>query len=433
MTDAQETAADETLRTTGGAPPDDGGSSEAGAPIPLLEPRDGIPAVIADESSLAAVIAAFAAGSGPVAVDAERASGYRYGQRAYLVQLRREGAGTALIDPVACPNLSGLGEALSGVEWVLHAATQDLPCLREIDMVPTRIFDTELAGRLAGFPRVGLGAMVEGVLGYVLEKGHSAVDWSTRPLPEPWLRYAALDVELLVDLRDALEKELDRQGKLEWARQEFDAIASAPPAEPRKDPWRRTSGMHKVRRRRQMAVVREMWEARDRIAQRRDVSPGKVLSDAAIVEASLALPVNAQALAALNGFGHRMGRRQLEQWQAAVDRARALPDSALPAHGQPVTGPPPPKAWADKDPAAAARLSAARAGVSALAEQLNMPQENLITPDTVRRLCWEPPRSLDAEAVSAALAGYGARAWQVELVTPVLVGAMSAVAKAKEA
>ena len=176
-----------------------------------------------------------------------------------------------------------------------------------------------------------------------------------------------------------------------------------------------------------------MWEARDRIAQRRDVSPGKVLSDAAIVEASLALPVNAQALAALNGFGHRMGRRQLEQWQAAVDRARALPDSALPAHGQLLTGPPPPKAWADKDPAAAARLSAARAGVSALTEQLNMPQENLITPDTVRRLCWEPPRSLDAEAVSATLAGYGARAWQVELVTPVLVGAMSAVAKVKEA
>ncbi|MDX2599739.1 ribonuclease D [Streptomyces caniscabiei] len=433
MTDAQETAADRTLRTTGGAPPDDGGSSEAGAPIPLLEPRDGIPAVIADESSLADVIAAFAAGSGPVAVDAERASGYRYGQRAYLVQLRREGAGTALIDPVACPDLSGLGEALSGVEWVLHAATQDLPCLREIDMVPTRIFDTELAGRLAGFPRVGLGAMVEGVLGYVLEKGHSAVDWSTRPLPEPWLRYAALDVELLVDLRDALEKELDRQGKLEWARQEFDAIASAPPAEPRKDPWRRTSGMHKVRRRRQMAVVREMWEARDRIAQRRDVSPGKVLSDAAIVEAALALPVNAHALAALTGFGHRMGRRQLEQWQAAVDRARALPDSALPAHGQPVTGPPPPKAWADKDPAAAARLSAARAGVSALAEQLAMPQENLITPDTVRRLCWEPPVTADAESISAALAGYGARAWQVELVTPVLVGAMRAVAKVKGA
>jgi ribonuclease D len=391
----------------------------------LLEPREGIPPVIADEAALARVIAAFEAGSGPVAVDAERASGYRYGQRAYLVQLRRQGAGTALIDPVACPDLSALGEALSGVEWVLHAATQDLPCLREIGMVPTRLFDTELAGRLAGFPRVGLGAMVESVLGFVLEKGHSAVDWSTRPLPEPWLRYAALDVELLVDLRDALEKELDRQGKLDWARQEFDAIASAPPPEPRKDPWRRTSGMHKVRRRRQLAVVRELWQTRDRIAQRRDVSPGKVLGDAAIVEAALALPANVHALSALNGFGHRVGKRQLEQWQAAVDRAKALSEAQLPQPGQPVTGPPPPRAWADKDPAAAARLSAARAGVSALAEQLAMPQENLITPDTVRRVCWEPPAVVDAESVAAALAGHGARPWQVEQVTPVLVEALS--------
>ncbi|MEV7244222.1 ribonuclease D [Streptomyces sp. NPDC093248] len=428
MTDAQETAADSSMRITGGTPPDDAGASVLGAPTPLLEPREGIPPVIADETALAEVIAAFAAGSGPVAVDAERASGYRYGQRAYLVQLRREGAGSALIDPVACPDLSGLGEALTGVEWVLHAATQDLPCLREIGMVPTRLFDTELAGRLAGFPRVGLGAMVEGVLGFVLEKGHSAVDWSTRPLPEPWLRYAALDVELLVDLRDALEKELDRQGKLDWALQEFGAIAAAPPAEPRKDPWRRTSGMHKVRRRRQLAVVRELWQTRDRIAQRRDVSPGKVLSDAAIVEAALSLPANVHALAALNGFGHRVGRRQLDQWQAAVDRAKALPEAQLPQPGQQVTGPPPPRAWADKDPAAAARLSAARAGVSALAEQLGMPQENLVSPDTVRRVCWEPPAAVDAGTVADALAGYGARPWQVEQVTPVLVAALAGAA-----
>lgn len=263
--------------------------------------------MVASDDALARVIAAFAAGSGPVAVDAERASGYRYGQRAYLVQLRRDGAGSALIDPVGCPDLSRLGNALSGSEWILHAATQDLPCLREIGMAPTGLFDTELAGRLAGFPRVGLGAMVESVLGYSLEKGHSAVDWSTRPLPDPWLRYAALDVELLIDLRDALEDELDRQGKLEWAREEFDAIASAPPAPPRKDPWRRTSGMHKVRRRRQMAVVRELWNARDQVAQRRDISPGKVLGDAAIVEAALSLPPNIQALTTLPGFGHRMG------------------------------------------------------------------------------------------------------------------------------
>jgi ribonuclease D len=425
VTDAQDTAAETALRTAGGAPPDAGVAAEK-APIPLLAPREGIPPVVSDPEGLAAVAAAFAAASGPVAVDAERASGYRYGQRAYLVQLRREGAGSALIDPVGVPDLSVLGEALSGTEWILHAATQDLPCLREIGMLPSRLFDTELAGRLAGFPRVGLGAMVESVLGYALEKGHSAVDWSTRPLPEPWLRYAALDVELLVDLRDALEKELERQGKLEWARQEFDAIATAPPPPPRKDPWRRTSGMHKVRRRRQMAVVRELWTVRDRIAQRRDVSPGKVLGDGAIVEAALAVPVNVQALTALPGFGHRMGRRQLEQWQAAVDRARSLPDTELPQPGQPVTGPPPPRSWADKDPAAAARLSAARAAISALADELNLPQENLITPDTVRRVCWEPPADLSRDGVAAALTALGARPWQVGLVSPLLVKALAA-------
>lgn len=427
MTDAQETAAETALRTTGGAPSDDDVPA-AGLPIPLLEPREGIPPVVDDEEALAEVIAAFAAGTGPVAVDAERASGYRYGQRAYLVQLRREGAGTALVDPVGCPDLTALGDALADAEWILHAATQDLPCLREIGMVPSRIFDTELAGRLGGHPRVGLGAMVESVLGYALEKGHSAVDWSTRPLPEPWLRYAALDVELLVDLRDALEKDLDRQGKLEWARQEFDAIASAPPPPPRRDPWRRTSGMHKVRRRRQMAVVREMWTVRDRVAQRRDVSPGKVLGDAAIIEAALALPANVHALTALPGFGHRMGRRQLEQWQAAVERAKALPDAELPQPGQPLNGPPPPRSWADKDPAAAARLSAARAGVSALAEELNMPQENLITPDTVRRVCWEPPSAATVAAVADALTELAARPWQVELVAPVLAQALTAEA-----
>ncbi|GAA4089401.1 MULTISPECIES: ribonuclease D [Streptomyces] len=422
MTDAHKTAAETALRTTGGAPPDD----VEKAPIPLLEPREGIPPVVATDEALAEVVAAFAAGTGPVAVDAERASGYRYGQRAYLVQMRREGAGTALIDPVGCPDLSALGEALSDTEWILHAATQDLPCLREIGMVPSRIFDTELAGRLAGFPRVGLGAMVESVLGYALEKGHSAVDWSTRPLPEPWLRYAALDVELLVDLRDALETELDRQGKLEWAHEEFDAIASAPPAPPRKDPWRRTSGMHKVRRRRQMAAVRELWTARDKVAQRRDVSPGKVLSDSAIIEASLALPAHVNALTALPGFGHRMGRRQLEQWQAAVDRAKALTEAELPQPGQALQGPPPPRAWADKDPAAAARLSAARASVSELAERLNMPQENLITPDTVRRVCWEPPGDRSSAAVADALAAHGARPWQIAQVTPLLTAALAA-------
>nr|WP_236655818.1 ribonuclease D [Streptacidiphilus jiangxiensis] len=391
--------------------------------VPLLEPSEGIPPVVADEAALAAIVDRFAQGHGPVAIDAERASGYRYGQRAYLVQLRREGSGSTLIDPVACPDLSALGAVLADVEWVLHAANQDLPCLAELGMRPTRLFDTELAGRLAGFPRVGLGPMVENVLGLSLEKGHSAVDWSTRPLPEPWLRYAALDVEVLVELRDALERELADQQKLEWAQQEFAAIVAAPPPPPRVDPWRRTSGVHKVRRRRQLAAVRELWQTRDRVARERDVSPGRVLSDAAIVAAALAMPANINALQAVAGFGPRVHRRALEQWIAAIDAARAVPEAQLPPATAAHEGPPPPRAWADKDPLAAARLSSARAAVTTLAERLHLPQENLVTPELVRRLAWAPPTRVTVESVADALSALGARAWQVEQVSPVIAKA----------
>ena len=188
-------------------------------------------------AAFAEAVARLGAGTGPVAVDAERASGYRYGHRAFLVQLRRQGAGTVLIDPVTCPDLSALDAELSGCEVVLHAASQDLPCLSELGYRPRLLFDTELAGRLLGYPRVGLGVLVETVLGLSLEKGHAAADWSTRPLPAEWLRYAALDVEVLIELREALGQVLADQGKLDWAREEFAALASAGPAKPRVDPW----------------------------------------------------------------------------------------------------------------------------------------------------------------------------------------------------
>jgi len=148
--------------------------------VPLLAPRDGLPPLVVTADALGAAARSLGAGHGPVAVDAERASGFRYGHRAFLVQLRRRGAGTVLIDPVACPDLSGIDRALAGTEAVLHAASQDLPCLAEIGYQPRKLFDTELAGRLLGYPRVGLGTLVEEVLGLRLEKSHSAADWSTR-------------------------------------------------------------------------------------------------------------------------------------------------------------------------------------------------------------------------------------------------------------
>lgn len=393
--------------------------------VPLLEPRDGVPDVVVTEHGLVSAAQALAAGTGPVAVDAERASGYRYGQAAYLVQLRREGSGSWLIDPIACPDLSPVNDALRGVEWVLHAAGQDLPCLAEVGMRPDRLFDTELGSRLAGLPRVGLGAVIEQLLGLVLAKEHSAVDWSTRPLPEPWLRYAALDVEVLVPLRDEVEALLREQGKLAWAEQEFAAIAAAPPPAPRADPWRRTSGMHKLRGRRQVAAVRELWRTRDSVARQRDIAPGRVLPDAAIVQAAAALPTTVEELLALPGLRGPAARRAGRTWLEAVTRARSLPDAALPPLTVPSDTPPAPRAWADRDPDAAARLATAREGITELSERLSVPAENLMTPDLVRRVMWRPPHEAELDTT---LAGLGARAWQVGLVGPLLRTALSETA-----
>jgi len=366
---------------------------------------------------------ALRAGSGPIAVDAERASGYRYGQRAYLVQLRRNGSGTGLVDPVPLPDLSVLQEAMADEEWVLHAANQDLPCLAEIGLVPKRIFDTELAARLAGLPRVGLGAVVESLLGFSLVKGHSAADWSTRPLPEEWLVYAALDVEVLVDLRDALAAILEEQGKTEWARQEFEAILAAGPPTPKVDPWRRTSGVHGLRSRRQLGMLRSLWQARDDMARRRDVAPGRVLPDAAMVSAVQADPVNEGALLELPVFRGRANRKLVAHWFGALAGGRALPEDELPLHSKPGDGPPPANRWADRDPAAATRLQAARAGLAQLSTKHAMPVENILSPDLVRRLMWSPPAPLDTDAIAEALRAGGAREWQIELTRDLLTRA----------
>jgi ribonuclease D len=392
--------------------------------IALVEPADGVPPVVDTDEALAAAVARLAAGSGPVAIDAERASGYRYGQRAYLIQLRRAGSGTMLIDPIPLTRLDSVQEVIGDAEWILHAAHQDLPCLAEIGLHPARVFDTELASRLAGLERVGLASVVELLLGFTLEKGYSAADWSTRPLPQDWLRYAALDVELLIELRELLGADLERQGKLGWAEQEFAAAVNAQPKPAPAEPWRRTSGIHRVRSRRQLALVRALWFARDERARSRDIAPGRVLPDAAIVAAALAAPKTQEALAALPVYSGPRMRRTIDIWWQALSAAAALPDSQLP--GPPAsTGLPPAGRWSDRDPAAALRLAATRAVLRTLAASHNLPVENLLEPALQRRLAWSPPESITAESIAGALTASGARPWQVELSTDVLIEALS--------
>ena len=392
-------------------------------PAPLLELSDGLTETVVTRERLEEVSSSISAGSGPVAIDAERASGYRYSSRAYLIQLRREGAGSFLIDPIGFGSLAPLQEALAGTEWILHAATQDLPCLTEVGLTPAALFDTELAGRLLGYPRVGLATLVETLLGQRMKKEHSAADWSTRPLPGPWLEYAALDVEVLIELRDVLARELREAGKDEWARQEFDALRGFTPAV-RSEPWRRTSGLHRVRGRRLLGAVRELWQTRDGLARGRDVSPGRIIGDNAIVAAALADPTSRSELLSTKGFHGRGAQRYVDRWLEALARARELPEDDLPVRAPRTDGPPTPRAWAERDPVAAERLTLARDGMARLSEEHQVPAENLLSPDTVRRVMWEPAGSDDA-AIRAQLHDLGARDWQAELTVPMLVDAIA--------
>ncbi|MFC3448994.1 HRDC domain-containing protein [Amycolatopsis speibonae] len=409
----------------------DTGTDDTGGAVLLREPAEGTPPVIADATALAEACVKIAGGSGAIAVDTERASGYRYWPKAYLVQLRREGAGSFLIDPIPLEGqLAPLAEVLNDAEWVLHAASQDLPCLAELDLHPKSLFDTELAGRLAGYERVALGTLVELLLGYQLEKGHSAADWSKRPLPVDWLNYAALDVELLIELREKLEADLAAQGKLEWAQQEFEAVRTAPPPAPRAEPWRRTSGVHKIRSARGLAAVRELWQARDELARKRDRAPSRILPDSAIINAVTVDPKTVEQLQALPVFSGRVQRKYTASWLRHLQAARALPAEELPTPAQQTDGPPPVNRWSDKDPDAAARLAAARAALAAIAEDRRLPVENLLLPELVRRTCWRPPADLSEDAVATVLGDAGARPWQVELTVAALSKALHATAAA---
>lgn len=398
---------------------------------PLVHPADGVPDLSVSTGQIKAAAELLAGGHGAFAVDAERASGFRYSNRAYLIQIRRSGAGSVLIDPVSHGGdsltvLAPVAEVLATDEWILHAADQDLPCLAEVGMRPPALYDTELAGRLAGFDRVNLAAMVQRLLGLGLVKGHGAADWSKRPLPEAWLNYAALDVEVLLELREAIASVLDAQGKTAWAAEEFDylrASAGEVPPSTRRDRWRRTSGIHRVRSQRGLAAVRELWTVRDEIAQRRDIAPGRILPDSAIIDAATADPKTLDDLVALPIFGGRRQRRSASTWMAALQAARENPGPAEETESP--NGPPAPARWARRRPEAAERLDAARTALRDLSAQILVPAENLVTPELVRRLCWDWQAADDATtAIDEFLAAGQARHWQRELVVPVLAAAL---------
>ena len=400
------------------------------AAVPLLAPAEGVPIIIDNQSLFESALEELANGTGPFAIDAERASGFKFSARAYLIQIKRHGGGLHLIDPIPFgPGhelFQKLNTLLQSDEVILHASTQDLPCLRELGINPKLLFDTELGGRIAGLPRVGLGPLLESLMEVSLAKEHSAADWSQRPLPKEWLNYAALDVELLIELRDKVYGLLASANKWEWAREEFQSILDAPPPAPRVDPWRRTSGMHKIKKRNQLAVVRALWTVRNEIAQEVDISQGRLLSDTAIVEIAMVAhtkPINSKKdlERVLRPIGLRARwMENVASWINAISDALALNEDQWPQVRTDSDSLPPLKIWRERFPEKYAPLTHAKARLSAKAEELSIPLENMITPEYVRRICWSAPKG----AVAAALAALGARNWQIEITAPILESAL---------
>jgi len=396
---------------------------------PLLAPIGGVPELIETPEALAQMILQLKEGSGPIAIDAERASGYKYSARAYLIQIKRNGGGLHLIDPIAVGETkywSELNSTFSDQEWIIHASTQDLACLREVGIDPQIMFDTELAGRIAGCERVGLGPLTEQLLGITLAKEHSAVDWSMRPLRPEWLNYAALDVELLVELRNEIEKLLIANGKLKWAQEDFAAILKSLPPQPRKEPWRRASGIHKVRDLKALAIIRALWLARNEFGKEIDLAPGRVFNDETLLLIATKPP---------KGFGDfkkallrrtRLTDMPFESWFKLFEEAQNLEGDDLPKLRLPSEGLPPAKMWQSRNPIGYARLTHARAAIIECALANSMPPENLISPEAVRKVCWPTPPESEAdrqEFVARQLAELGARPWQIELV----LGPISAI------
>jgi len=406
--------------------------------LPLLaSPRNPRVQLVEDAENLALAVAELAGQSGAFALDAERASGFRYSARAYLVQVQRGDSPIYLIDPakispegVAEP-FADLAAVLAADTWILHAATQDLACLAELGLKPTSIFDTELGGRIAGFPRVGLGPMTENLLGFRLAKEHSAVDWSQRPMHADWLNYAALDVDVLPGLMAAVAESLESQGKADFAAQEFEHLLSFAPKPPKVDRWRGMSGLHDVKDQAKLAIARSLWTAREALALKMDVSPGRLVPDAALVAVTKNTPRSRSELAGRKDFNGRASRTYLDTWWSAITdglEARDLPPLRLPA-----TGIPNHRNWAMKFPAADARLNALKPVMTAIAEEVQMPMENVLTPDFMRQLAWEPPAQNTEDAVSVALRALGARSWQAQLCAGRFAAALEQVEESAEA
>ena len=353
-----------------------------------------------------------------VGVDAERASGFRYSMRAYLIQFATEDR-IFLIDPTQFTqsDMKRLSEVVSSKLWLLHSATQDLPCLAELGIVPTKLFDTELAARLIGVEKFGLSSIALELLGLEMAKEHSAADWSMRPLSGEMLIYAALDVDVMHELYTKLMDKLSDLSRMSWAEQEFQRLLSFKPKPQPTDAWRNLPGISKIKETRQLQIAAALYQARDRFASEKDIAPGRLIPDRSIMAAVNQLPLTKKELAGNKEFQGRASRSMLSEWWDAIESSTNLlvnepehDENHIPNH----------RSWERRFPEAHARLQLIRPLVAQKATELAVAIEILISPDSLRRVCFQPQPNVQNQ-----LRELGVREWQIELVSEVIQAGLS--------
>lgn len=361
-------------------------------------------------------MAAALRGSRILALDTEAAGYHRYLDRVCLVQLSTRSR-TYVIDALAVRDLEPLADPLADakVETVLHDADYDLRLLhRDFGLVVSGLFDTKVAAQLLGEPAIGLASLVSKYLGVHMEKKHQRADWAMRPLPAELLEYAAEDTRHLPALRDALRRELESAGRLQWAEEEFRIVESVRwlPTGNGEDAYLRVKGSRDLKPR-QLAVLRELYAWREEAARARDVATFRVLSNDAMVEIARRMPGTLGALAEVPGVGRALLVRSGADLLRAIERARSIPGSELPTRPRGPRRPAP-------DPAFDARVERLRAARDRAADALGLDRGFLMPRAQLEAVARQRPTTPEELARVPDM-----RQWQIEAAGPQLLEALA--------
>ena len=394
----------------------------------VTAPSEGTPQLMAGAAAIRQAADQLAQGTGWCAVDTERASGFRYHNRVCLLQIRRAGAGTMLIDVESDPQATTdfIGRVLADTGWVVHAASTDLPYLEQLRLRPPQLFDTELAGRFLGFHRVNLAAMVEHYLGVRLRKNHGGEDWSRRPIPSEWLDYAALDVEYLLPLADAMRSELTQQHpKDEWVAEECDYLTRVYRGySPTPKSWEDLKGVHGLRTSKQLQVARWLWRVREKLARASDTAVSRLLPDKALVALATELPTTVPKVMRTPGYPPRL-RRKARYWANQVDKALRTAQDRWPEPFPIPTyrdTPPSRYTWSRYYPESFPKLTMVREELARVAAQVEIPVENMIQASDTNEIVWrsqELKEVTDDTELLELLQRLQIRLWQQKLCLPI--------------